>query len=48
MVPPAPGRFSTTALPPSFSASFWLTTRPTMSLVPPAAWGTIITMGRLG
>jgi hypothetical protein len=30
------------------SASFWPTRRPTMSLVPPAACGTIIVMGREG
>ena len=48
MLPPAPGRFSTTTEAPSTSLSFWLTTRPTMSLVPPAACGTIMTIGRLG
>ena len=48
MLPPAPGRFSTTVPTDSFSPSFCATIRPTMSLVPPAAWGTTSTMGRAG
>ena len=48
MLPPAPGRLSITTEPPSTSASLCPTTRPTMSLVPPAACGTSITIVRLG
>ena len=47
MLPPAPGLFSTTALPPSFGEL--LRHHAAHDVVqPPAAWGTTITMGRLG
>src|SRR4029079_3633617 len=45
MTDPAPGRFSTKTLTPSCSASRGATRRPTMSVPPPDAIGTMIRIG---
>ncbi len=48
MVPPAPGRFSTTTGWPRICDSRWATTREELSVMPPAAKGTTQVMPRLG
>ena len=48
MVPPAPGRFSTTMGWPRIVDSRWATTREELSVMPPAAKGTTQTRPRLG
>src|SRR5882762_5311284 len=48
MLPPAPGRFSTTMLWPTFSESFFTMMRAVMSVPPPGANPTTIVTGRFG
>src|SRR5262245_29812720 len=48
MLPAAPPRFSTSTGWPHFSPSFCAITRPRMSVVPPAAQGTIMRTGLFG
>src|SRR6266849_947976 len=48
MLPPAPGRFSTTILWPTFSESFFTMMRAVMSVPPPGANPTTIVTGRFG
>ncbi len=48
IVPPAPGRFSTTTFCPNFSPSFCESARARMSVAPPAGKGTIMRTGLLG
>src|SRR5688500_8125645 len=48
ILPPAPGRLSTTACWPHASVSFWPTMRESRSAAPPGGKGTMIRMGRTG
>jgi len=48
MLPPAPGRFSTTTACPHFSESFCPTMRASASEAPPGVWGTTMRTGLLG